>query len=544
MSRATRYEEQKPRLNIKKVFGTVFVLLLLTALAFGIVFVINEGQGYKVKRNVLKHYFVSYKEDTKKYGVIDASGEKVLENKYDELIFIPDKEKDLFLVTENVNYEDGTYEVHALNKNGNAVLKGYQELKPIEYSGLDVQYDTNLLQFKRDGKIGLVKFDETEVFKPIFSEVKTMKNIPHRLLVKEGDKYGVVNTEVADYVVPALYRSIEPISQDKNTGYIVKFDTKAGIFGSNGQEILPSEYDSISKLNSTDFFKATKNKETNIYNKEGKVVIKGDVPNIVNIKENIVVQKKANKVGAIDFTKKEIIPYIYQEIIPASIDKYIVKTNNKYNLRTKAEDKLLPNEYNSLVYNQEAQIYIASNDSYADIFNIDLSKQINGVISKIDFEKGIMELYQNDELKMYNFQFEEKTERDVYPENNLNLFKNEEGKYGYMNHQDRVIVEPIYDEAKFQNKYGYMAVSIDNKWGVLNYNGAVILEPTLDFSDFLIIDFIKDWYYDKNIELNIYTKSIVLEQEETKEQQTNIEQTKEPTQTEQTKEPIVTEQTQ
>ena len=88
------------------------------------------------------------------------------------------------------------------------------------------------------------------------------------------------------------------------------------------------------------------------------------------------------------------------------------------------------------------------------------------------------------------------------------MFKNEEGKYGYKNHEDKVIVEPIYDDAKCQNKYGYIAVSKENKWGVLNHNGVIILEPNLDLSDYLIIDFIKDWYYAKDINLNVYIKSI------------------------------------
>lgn len=513
MSRSTRFEEQKPKLNLKKVFGTIFTIIVLIALAFGIVYAINQGQVYRVRRSILNHYFVSYDPNVRKYGVINTTGEIVIENKYDELILIPDKEKDLFLVTENVDYENGTYEVNAINKNGNIVIKDYQDLKPIEYTGKNVEYDTNLLQFKKDGKYGFLRFDGTQSFKNIFDEVKVMKNIPNRLLVKENGKYGIINTETSDYIVPTLYKSVEPIVADKDTAYIVKFDKKSGIFGSNGKEILPSEYDNIEKINSLDFFKAIKNKETNIYNKEGKVVIKGDIKDIVFIKENIIINKKKGKVGVMDFKKKEILPYKYQEIIPASVDKFIVKLGGKYNVRTKDGDKLLGEGFNSIVFNQDVGIYIASNDSIANIYDIDLNFKQSGIISNIDINKGIIEIYQDNVLKLYNLQFEEKTEQEVYPENNLYLFKNEEGKYGYKNHQDKVIVEPIYDDAKFQNKYGYIAVSKDNKWGVLNYNGVVILEPTLDLSDYLIIDFIKDWYYDKDLSLNIYTRSIKVEEE-------------------------------
>lgn len=185
MSRANKYQEQKPKLNMKKVVGTIFIIIVLIALAFSIIYAINKGPIYRVKRSILKHYFVSYDPNVKKYGVINAEGESVIENKYNELILIPDKEKDLFLVTENVDYEKGIYEVNAINKNGNIVIKGYENLKPIEYIGDLVQYDKNLLQFKKDDKYGLLKFDGTESFKNIFEEIKVMKNIPNRLLIKE-----------------------------------------------------------------------------------------------------------------------------------------------------------------------------------------------------------------------------------------------------------------------------------------------------------------------------------------------------------------------
>ncbi len=523
MSRVSRYKEQKPQLNFKKVIGTIVLLLAIIALVFGIVYVINEGQVYRVRRNPIKHYFVSYNEDNKKYGVINASGEEVLPNQYNELILIPNKEKDVFIITEVEDYKKNKYSIKVLNENGNLILKDYEDLKPIEYNNKGIiEYDNTLLQFKKDGKIGLVAYDGTEKFKAIFDEVKTIKNIPNRLIIKEKDKYGIVNTEIGEYIVPALYKSVKPLIEDKNTPYIVQFDQKLGLYNNLGKEILPSQFDSIVNLDSVEYFKATKNKVTNIYNKEGKEIIKGDIADIISIKENIIVNKLKNKVGVIDFKKKEIIPYKYQQIIPASVDKYIVKLANKFNIRSITEEKLLEQEYNSIVFNSEAQMYIASNDSVADIYNVDLELKLNGIISNIDIEKGIIEIHKDDDFKLYNFQFEEKTEKEVYPENNLIRFKNEEGKYGYKNDKDKVIVEPIYDDAKLQNKYGYIAVSKDNKWGVLNYNGAVITDPILDLSENLVIDFIADWYYHKDLELNIYVK---IKREVETQTDTNQEQT-------------------
>jgi hypothetical protein len=90
--------------------------------------------------------------------------------------------------------------------------------------------------------------------------------------------------------------------------------------------------------------------------------------------------------------------------------------------------------------------------------------------------------------------------------NNTLFLVKENGKYGYVNKENKKIVDCIYDDAIEQNKFGFCAVKKDGKWGCLQSNGAVILEPTVSLENNIYIDFIGTWHLTQNIELNTYTK--------------------------------------
>ena len=88
-----------------------------------------------------------------------------------------------------------------------------------------------------------------------------------------------------------------------------------------------------------------------------------------------------------------------------------------------------------------------------------------------------------------------------------NLFRfTENGKVGFKNSKGVVIVPAIYDDATYQNIYGYIAVNRSGKWGSLDYNGKVIVEPKYDLKDYTYIDFIKDMYRYKDADIVAYVK--------------------------------------
>ena len=184
----TRFKnsKQKKKLNIKKV---ILVILIPVLIIMGIKVFKYYGQKtkeYNIKRTNSLAYFSSIEND--KWGVIDSKGNTVIENKYDEMIVVPNKSLEVFIVTDVKSEEKKEYETKVINKNESEILKNVKNVKPIEYDSNTETYDQNLLLFTQNGKIGLVDYKGTIKFEAKFEEVKPMKNIVGKLLVKEDRK--------------------------------------------------------------------------------------------------------------------------------------------------------------------------------------------------------------------------------------------------------------------------------------------------------------------------------------------------------------------
>ena len=115
--------------------------------------------------------------------------------------------------------------------------------------------------------------------------------------------------------------------------------------------------------------------------------------------------------------------------------------------------------------------------------------KLSGIVSEINAEKGYMKVRINSEYKYYNLKFEEKKNTEILTNNTLFLSK-KDGKYGYVNKNNVVVVNYIYEDATEQNESGYIAVKKDGKWGTLNSKGETVVKPSLALSNNPVIDFI------------------------------------------------------
>ena len=109
-----------------------------------------------------------------------------------------------------------------------------------------------------------------------------------------------------------------------------------------------------------------------------------------------------------------------------------------------------------------------------------------------------------DQYKYYNFKLEEKSAQDFLNQNTLFLSK-QDGKYGFVDKNNQIIVPYQYDDATEQNQYGFIAVKKDGKWGALDKEGNQVVEPKYELASNIIIDFIGKWHYGMDINLNYYT---------------------------------------
>ena len=106
--------------------------------------------------------------------------------------------------------------------------------------------------------------------------------------------------------------------------------------------------------------------------------------------------------------------------------------------------------------------------------------------------------------KYYSLNGDEKKSSEILANNNLFLSK-KDNKYGFVDKKGNVVVDYIYDDAREQNDFGYIAVKKDGLWGSINKNGQIIIEPKYNLDENLLIDFIGGYHLGKDLNLMYYT---------------------------------------
>ena len=105
MSRGKRYSSEA-KLNIKKVIAVILIMVVIVMFMIAIRKLIQSDENNNI---TVIDYFTLYSNG--KWGVIDSNANIVIEPTYDEMIIIPDKSKDVFICTENVDYENNTLDL-------------------------------------------------------------------------------------------------------------------------------------------------------------------------------------------------------------------------------------------------------------------------------------------------------------------------------------------------------------------------------------------------------------------------------------------------
>ena len=74
--------------------------------------------------------------------------------------------------------------------------------------------------------------------------------------------------------------------------------------------------------------------------------------------------------------------------------------------------------------------------------------------------------------------------KDILQNNKLFAY-NQNGKWGFVDSNENIVVEAKYDIVTEFNQYGFAGVKKGNKWGVVNEKGEIIVEPSykIDFNE-------------------------------------------------------------
>lgn len=506
MSRGRRYDTE-PKLNMKKVFAVVIAIAVVIMFIFIIKGLLtNNDEKGKITSET---YFSVYKDN--KWGVINSTGNYVIDPSYAEMIVIPNNKLGVFVCTYDTNYETGEYKTLILNEKNEQIFTQYDKVEAISNKdeNNNLWYEKKVLKVQKDGKYGLINFDGKEVLPINYEEITAISGIENSFKIKKDGKYGIVDNE-GKVVIEPQYIDIDILGKDNKSGFIVKGeDGKYGVVDYSNSQILQTKYDSVEKIYGNDLYVVTLEGKQKIVNKENNEVLTSGFDSIKQIlanQENAVIFVRNNKYGIMNLTGEILMAAEYDSLEETKMGIFIAKRGDKYGIININKEEKIEFKYTSIVYNEKADIYIAEDGDFnSNILDNNFETKITGILVELNDSKGYLKLRINDEYKYYNFKFEEKQEIDIYPNRTLFLSK-KDGKYGYVDKEGKVVVDYIYDDAIEQNDYGYMAVKKDGKWGSINNKGIVVQEPIYNLDDYLLIDFIGRWHLGIDINMNYYNQ--------------------------------------
>lgn len=199
-----------------------------------------------------------------KYGVIDRSNNQILPFIYDEITYIGDG---FIGAIKDIN-ERGSW--------GIINLKTGQEVTPYEYAGISTIgfVDEKIIVFKSldssdiyNYSQGIVDVNGNEVLPFIYQNISFFNGMVDKSLVqvRKDDKWGVININSGDIVIPIEYEGIYGESAEV---FGVRKDGKYAVIDIEGNMILPFEYDYV-MITSNSVITASKDDKYGMFDKNG-----------------------------------------------------------------------------------------------------------------------------------------------------------------------------------------------------------------------------------------------------------------------------------
>ncbi len=311
--------------------------------------------------------------------------------------------------------------------------------------------------------------------------------------------------------IPTQYLEILALGKESKDGFIVKAENgKYGIVDNSNKTVIEPKYDEITKIYGSDMYVVKQAGKQIIAKKDGSEVATlsayDEIKEILKNSDNGIIYTQGNKHGVMKLTGEITISPEYEELKEAKTGILIAKQNGKYGIIDLSKQTKIEPTYKTITYHEKADLYIGEKEDYSnDIIDNTFTIRQTGILLDLDDEKGYLSLKQGEENKYYNFKFEEKNIQEI--QTNRNLFKSKkDGKYGFIDKDQKVVVDYQYDDVTEQNAYGFAGIKKDGKWGSINNNGEVVQEPTYNLDEYLKIDFIGRWHLGKDINMNYYNQ--------------------------------------
>lgn len=499
MARGKRYETEG-KLNYQKVFAVVIAIAVVIMFIFIIRNVLKERE--EITKDY--EYFAVYSQN--KWGVINQEGEEVIQPSYQEMIVIPEKTKDVFICTYNVNEETGTYQTKAINSKNEEILTGYEQIEALENmdENGNVWYEENILRVKKNGKYGLIDLNGKELLSTEYDEITVLDGIENSIIIKKDGKVGLVN-DTGSMIVDVNYKEIKKLGDTYKDGYItINEQGKYGLVSATKKQILGDKYDEIAQISLKEYYLVKENGKQKLINSKDETILENGFDEIKSTTTNGVIFVKNNLYGEMNTSGEITLETEYQDLKEAKDGTYIAKQNDKYGIIDNVGNVHIPYEYEEITYNEKADLFFAEDSEYkTSIVDNQYNVKVTGILSEINTDKEYIRMRVNDEYKYYNLRGEKISNTEALKNNTIFLSK-KDGKYGYVDKNGNNVTEYIYDDATEQNEYGFAAVKKNGLWGSIDKDGKEVIEPKYNLENNLEIDFIGKWHLGEDLNMNYY----------------------------------------
>lgn len=417
---------------------------------------------------------LQYKEK-EKYGIIDFTGKKITKPIYEEIESLKYREGSLIVK------QEGKFGV--ININGKQILKTqYDNIQSDEYytEANDYREAGFIVQNKtEDGyRYGYIDKNGKEILQISYNEINRITDIKNDkniyLLASKNGKYGILKNKHT--IIPHSYEEIE--YNKNNELFIVERNSKQGVISLEGKEILKIEYDYV--LCTGNRITTKKGETIETYNNKGEKQNPKYDNSIETQNENYIITiDNEDNFGVVNKEGKTVINNKYQYIEYAFEDYFIVTENGKVGVIGVNKGVAIDFKYDIIQKVKDKNVLqaIISNTNTIEMYNNKIEKQTSIKDAILYTENNYIKLISKKDMK--------------YLDNDGNLVSNEklltdstifayskDDKWGFIDKNDNIIVEPKYDIVTEFNQYGYAGIKKDNRWGVINENGEIIVEPS------------------------------------------------------------------
>lgn len=497
MSRGKRYETEG-KLNYQKVFAVIIAIVVIIMF----VLIIKDVLAQRSKLNKEYDYFTVYSAD--KWGVINQDGEYVINPSYQEMIVIPDKTKDVFICTYDVDDTTGTYKTKALNKNNEEIFTQYEQILPIENfdENENLWYEQDVLKVMQNGKYGLINLNGKQILPCEYDNITVIQGIENSLIIEKNGQKGLCNDSGSVLIEPQ-YTEIKNLGETYKDGYItVNSEGKYGVISATKQQILENKFDEIKQTYLGSNYLVIEGGKEKLVNSSGETLIENGFDDIKSNTTRGVIFVLNNLYGEMSTSGEILIEAKYQDLKQVKEGIYIAKQNDKYGIIDESIQEKLPFSYTGITYNDKANLFIAEDENFqTSIIDKDYNVKLIGVL--VDITTDYIRMRINNEYKYFNLNCEEIPSTEALKDNTLFL-KKENDKYGYVDKNGNVVVDYVYDDATEQNEYGFVAVKQNGLWGSLDKDGKIVIEPKYNLDNYLYINFIGKWHFGLDLNMNYY----------------------------------------